>query len=61
MHRKDFRSLFLHGFGKNEKDNISNVELVFFKNYAADFLNYSEESIKRLLEMGDIFKLENEP
>jgi len=61
VHRKDFRSLFLHGFGKNEKDNISNVELVFFKNYATDFLNYSEESIKKLLEKGDIFKLENEP
>jgi hypothetical protein len=51
----------LHGFEKNEKANISNAELVFFRNYATDFLNYSEESIRKLLEMGDIFKLENEP
>jgi len=61
VHRKGFRSLFLHGYEKNEKANISNAELVFFKNYAADFLNYSEEGIEKLLEMGDILKLENEP
>ena len=61
VHRKNFRSLFLHGYEKNEKANISNVELAFFKNYAADFLNYSEESIKKMLDTGDILKLENEP
>jgi len=59
IYRKGFKSLFIHGFGKNEKANISNVELVLFKNYATDFLNYSEGSIERLLEKGDIFKLEN--
>jgi hypothetical protein len=60
VHRKDFRSLFLHGFEKNEKANISSAELAFFKNYAEDFLNYPEEGIEKLMEMGDIFKLENE-
>jgi hypothetical protein len=41
--------------------HIGYAELAFFRNYAKDFLNYSEESIRKLLEMGDIFKLENEP
>jgi len=37
-----------------------NVELALYKNYATDFLNYSEGSIEKLLEKGDIFKLEKE-
>jgi hypothetical protein len=43
---------------KNEKANISNVELKEAKQYAVDFLNYSEEQIKKILEINLIFPLE---
>jgi len=56
--RKGFRSLFIHGFEKSKVDNISDRELSIFKKNAKDFLEYSELEVKRMLELGEILKLE---
>lgn len=58
IYKKEFRSLFIHGFEKNKVDNISNDELSIFKKNARDFLGYSEAEIKKMLEVGEILKLE---
>ncbi|MDR1830561.1 MAG: type II toxin-antitoxin system RelE/ParE family toxin [Candidatus Fibromonas sp.] len=59
IYKKGFRSLFIHGYEKNDKSDISDVEKQFYKNYARDFLNYSKESIEKMLKEGEIFDLEN--
>ena len=58
IYKEDFRCLFIHGFGKNKKDNITEKELDDAKKYAQDFLNYQEDYIKSLLESKLIFSLE---
>jgi hypothetical protein len=58
IYKKDFRSLFIYGFGKNQKDNITEKELNEAKKYAQDFLSYSEDYVKSLLENKSIFSLE---
>jgi len=61
IYKKEFRSLFIHGFEKNKINNISNSELSIFKKNAGDFLEYSEAEIKKMLELGEILKLEKTP
>jgi len=58
IYKKGFRSLFIHGFEKSRVDNISSDELSIFKRNAKDFLGYSETEIKKMLELGEILKLE---
>jgi hypothetical protein len=59
VYKKGLRSLFIHGYEKNDKSDISDVEKLFYKNYARDFLNYSKESIEKMLKEGEIFDLGN--
>ena len=59
IYKKGFRSLFIHGYGKNDKPDISDAEKLFYKNYARDFLNYTKEGIEKMLKEGEIFDLEN--
>ena len=58
IHKNGLRSLIVYGYEKKEKENISDVEKKYFKKDAIDFLSYSEDIIKNMLENGDIFKLE---
>jgi hypothetical protein len=46
------RSIFIHGFAKNVRDNISAQELADLKDLAAAFLSWSDDDIKRLTETG---------
>jgi hypothetical protein len=59
IYKKGFKSLFIHGYGKNDKSDISDAEKLFYKNYARDFLNYTKEGIEKMLKEGEIFDLEN--
>ena len=47
--RSDFRTIFMYGFPKSKRDNISEKELRFFKGKAKDNLSFSEEQINLLL------------
>jgi len=58
IYKKDFRCLFVYGFGKNEQDNIPKKQLEDFKKYSQIFLNFSEEDLKGMLDEGFIFPLE---
>jgi hypothetical protein len=47
--KSEKRWMFILGFAKNEKDNISNNELKALQNFAKLLLNYSEVEIKRAI------------
>ena len=46
------RAVFVHGFAKNEKDNIEKDELVALKKLAADLLAYDDNTLARVLASG---------
>ena len=48
--KSEFRTFFLFGFPKSEKDNISDKELRFFKGKAKDNLSFTEEQINLLVK-----------
>lgn len=52
MFRVGLRAIFVHGFAKNEKDNIENVELVALKKLAAELLAYEDKALARVVASG---------
>jgi len=54
------RSFFLHGFSKNDKDNLSDDELEMMKRLASHWLNYSETNIRVALKEGELQEVKNE-
>src|SRR5450432_568751 len=43
------RAIFVHGFAKNEKDNIERDELLALKKLAAELLAYDDKKIARVV------------
>jgi hypothetical protein len=43
------RAIFIHGFAKNEKDNIEKEELAALKKLAVELLTYDENTIARVV------------
>jgi hypothetical protein len=43
------RAIFIHGFAKNEKDNIEREELAALKKLAVELLTYDENTIARVV------------
>jgi hypothetical protein len=56
--KKGVRSIFLYGFSKNERSNISKVELEGFKNLAKFYSSVTEDTIQALVETGALVELE---
>ena len=52
--REGTRAIFLHGFAKNEKDNIGKDELVALKKLASDLLGYDDKAIARVVASGTL-------
>jgi hypothetical protein len=52
--RKGSRAFFVHGFAKNEVDNISDRDLRGFKMLAADLLNQPASIITAMLKAGTL-------
>jgi hypothetical protein len=50
--RAGTRAIFVHGFAKNEKDNIEKDELVALKRLAAELLAYEDRTLARVMESG---------
>lgn len=58
VYKEDDRAIFLYGFGKNEKDNISKTELIYFKKLGNDFLPLTPEQIEQLIDEKSLFNIE---
>ncbi len=58
VYKENEKIIFLYGFGKNEKDNISKTELLYFKKLGNDFLALDENQIKQLIEAKSLFDIE---
>lgn len=43
---------------RNEKDNISKTELLYFKKLGNDFLTLDKNQIKQLIETKSLFEIE---
>ena len=55
--KKDDRAIFVHGFAKNEKANISKKELIAFRRVAEILLNLSPEQIARSISTGTFIEV----
>jgi hypothetical protein len=54
LFRVGARSFFVHGFAKNEKDNIDDDELAAFKLLAAQMQSYSDAALAKAIENGTL-------
>jgi hypothetical protein len=48
------RALFVHGFAKNERDNIRDEELDAFKMLAAMMMAYDDDALAKAIENGTL-------
>ncbi len=53
-------AIFLYGFGKNEKSNISKTELQYFKKLGGDLLALEAKQVIDSIEKQILFDLEVE-
>jgi len=56
--RKEKIAVFLYGFAKNERGNISNKELLYFQKLGNDLLKLSSSQLKKAVEKEVLFDLE---
>ena len=56
--KKDRIAVFLYGFAKNERENISNKELSYFKKLGSDFLKLNSSQLKKAIKKEVLFDLE---
>jgi hypothetical protein len=51
------RAIFVHGFAKNESDNITDDELAALKKLASLLLAYSDAELERAVESGTLIEV----
>jgi hypothetical protein len=51
------RAVFVHGFAKNERDNIRDDELAALKKLAGELLNYDDAALARALAAGTLMEV----
>ena len=51
------RAFFVHGFAKNEQNNIRDVELAAFKILAAEMMAYDDEALARAIANGALIEV----
>jgi hypothetical protein len=52
------QAIFVHGFAKNEKDNIEKDELVALKKLASELLAYDDKALARVVSSGVLVEVE---
>lgn len=57
MLQKGKRIVFVHGFAKNEKSNLSKKELVAFKELSKILLAFNDEELAIVIENGDLVEV----
>ncbi len=50
-------AIFVYGFSKNEKSNLDNEELSYFKKLSKDLLSINREEYKQLEKAGDFIRI----
>lgn len=55
--KKNDKAFFVYTFGKNERDNITEEELRYFRNLAEDLFHLDTEKLDVLLQTGKIQEL----
>lgn len=55
--RMDHRTLFIYGFAKNEKDNISKSDEAQLKQYAKVLLGFTDQQIKKAIKIGELIEV----
>ncbi len=58
-YKKGDRAIFIHGFAKNEKSNLSKRELNVFKELSRILFGLSAEEIAIAIENGDIIEVKS--
>ncbi len=58
-YKKGDKAIFIHGFAKNEKSNLSKMELLVFKELSKILLELSSKKIKAAIENGDLIKVKS--
>lgn len=51
------RAFFVHGFAKNEKDNINTSELMALKKLVSELLVYDDETLARVVASGTLMEV----
>lgn len=51
------RAFFIHGFAKNERDNIRSDELAAARKLASELLAYDDEAITRAIASGTLMEI----
>ena len=52
------KAIFVYGFSKAERDNLSDNELKIFKKLSSDLLHISEKEYLKQVKFGNFIKLE---
>lgn len=55
--KSEYRAVFIYGFAKNERENISRNEEKIFKQLAKDFLSMDDAEISYMMKNGKLFKV----
>jgi len=58
-YKKENRAIFIHGFAKNQKSNLSKKELNIFKELSKILLNLSTEEVLIAINNGDIIEVKS--
>ena len=58
VYQKNNKAIFLYGFEKNEKSNIDNSELEYFKKFGSDLLAMDDEQVDKFIEEKMLFNIE---
>lgn len=51
------RSVFMYGYAKNDRANISNKEEAVYKKLAGYYLEISENKLENLIRIGELFEV----
>jgi hypothetical protein len=58
VYKEGEKAIFLYGFAKNERENISKTEFLYFKKLGNDLLALNENQIKQLIKTKSLFEIE---
>ncbi len=56
-YKKGDRAIFIHGFAKNEKSNLTRKELIVFKELSKILLAFSPEQVEIAIKNGDFIEV----
>lgn len=58
--QKDYRTFFIYGFPKNQRDNINDQEEKGLKKLAQDLLEASDRELKEMIVNSDLYEVGHE-